>query len=151
LGRSVNPAYLGRTFTLSDPFEVTAPALRAFAHATGTTHPACTEEAAAQALGYRGILAAPTFAAVVAQAAEALYLADPAAGIDFTRVVHASERIEHHRPIIAGDLLYATAHVESIVERSTMATVTTRTHITAADGPVATVTSTLVIRGEDDR
>jgi acyl dehydratase len=86
---------------------------------------------------------------VVAQAAEALYVADPHSGIDFTRVVHASERIVHHRPIYAGDILSAIVVVESISPRSALTMVTTRTEITASDGDVATVTSTLAIRGPE--
>jgi hypothetical protein len=74
----------------------------------------------------------------VAQAAEALYIADPDAGIDFSRVVHASERFIHHRPIVAGDRLDAVAHVEAIASRAGLTQVTTRTELTLASsaGPM---------------
>jgi acyl dehydratase len=130
------PAYVGRTFRLPEPFDVTAQALGAFARAVGVTHPACLAASAARALGYRGVVAAPTFAVVIAQAAEALYVGDPAAGIDFAHLVHASERFTHHRPIVAGDVLDAACTVESITARGGVTLVTTRVDITS-DAEVA--------------
>jgi acyl dehydratase len=143
---------VGRTFALAQPYEVEAAALRSFAAAVGATAPACFDAAAARALGYRDIVAAPTFAAVIAQATEALYVADPAAGIDFTRVVHAEERISTVRPLIAGDRVNATVHVVSVTTRATICLVTTRTDLTCADdgGPIAAVWSTLAIRPGDE-
>jgi len=90
---------------------------------------------------------------VVAQAAEAQYIQDPEARIDFSRVVHADERFTYTRPIFAGDELVSVVHVDKIVERAGLAMITTRVEISAlvADGSehVVTVTSTLAVRGED--
>ncbi len=86
---------------------------------------------------------------MVAQRAEQQLIADPDASIDFSRVVHADERFTHHRPIHAGDSLVTVLHVDSITERAGLAMVTTRAEIAADDGaPVATVVSTLAVRGE---
>jgi acyl dehydratase len=147
----VNASFVGRTFTLPRPYEVEAPILRAFAHAVGATHPACFDRDAARGLGYRDIVAAPTFAVVIAQAAEALYLADPASGIDFTRVVHAEERFIHTHPLVAGDRVNATIEVVAITVRSALTQITTSARLTvlgsAADaGPCVTVHSTLAVR-----
>lgn len=87
---------------------------------------------------------------VVAQRAEAQLFEDPAAGIDFSRVVHADERFTHHRPIRAGDRLVTVLHVDAIVERAGLAMITTRAEIAAEDGEaVATVVSTLAVRPEE--
>src|SRR5665648_612810 len=92
---------------------------------------------------------ATTFAVVVAQRAEAQLIADPEAGIDFSRVVHAEERFTHHRPIHAGDALVTVLHVDAVTERAGLAMVTTRCEISAVDGaPVATVVCTLAVRGD---
>jgi acyl dehydratase len=100
-------------------------------------------------LGYDDVVAPPTFAVVVAQRAEQAYIADPESGIDFSRVVHAEERFTHHRPIVAGDLLRTTVHVDSVTERAGIAMVSTRAEIADdAGAPVATVRSTLAVRGE---
>jgi acyl dehydratase len=138
---SVEQSFAGRSYPAAAPFEVTRDHVTAFAEAVGATHPAHTDLAAARALGY---------ADVVAQAAEAAYVQDPAAGIDFSRVVHAEERFTHHRPVVAGDRLVATLHVESVTERGGVAMVTTRTAIADDDGaPVVEVRSSLVVRPEE--
>ncbi len=147
----VDPGFVGRTYPPTPPYEVARTSVAAFAEATGATHPACTDIAAARALGYPDVVAPPTFAVVVAQAAESQYIADPAAGIDFSRVVHADERFTHHRPIRAGDRLVTVLHVESVTERAGLSLVTTRCEIADDAGePVATVRSTLAVRPQDD-
>ena len=75
---------------------------------------------------------------------------DPDSGIDFSRVVHADERFTHHRPIVAGDELVATATVETVKSLGGHSMVTTRADIaTTAGEPVSTVRSTLLVRGEE--
>ncbi|QHT56650.1 MaoC family dehydratase [Cellulomonas sp. H30R-01] len=146
----VDTGYAGREYAPNAPYEVGREKLREFAAAVGATHPAHTEPDAARALGHPDVIAPPTFAVVVAQRAEAQLFEDPAAGIDFSRVVHADERFTHHRPIRAGDRLVTVLHVDAIVERAGLAMITTRAEIAAEDGEaVATVVSTLAVRGED--
>lgn len=146
----VDTGYAGREYPPNAPYEVGREKLREFADAVGATHPAHVDPQAARALGHPDVIAPPTFAVVVAQRAEAQLFEDPAAGIDFSRVVHADERFTHHRPIHAGDRLVTVLHVDSIVERAGLAMITTRAEIAAEDGEaVATVVSTLAVRGED--
>ena len=149
----VNLAYAGRTYPPSPPYEVGRERLREFAEAVGADHPVHRDTEAAQALGYPDVIAPPTFAVVIAQRAEQQYIGDEEAGIDFSRVVHADERFTHHRPIHAGDRLVTVLHVDSITERAGLSMITTRAEIAAEDGsPVATVVSTLAVRGtEPDR
>jgi acyl dehydratase len=147
---AVNTAYAGRSYAPTPPYQVGREHVRAFAVAVLAEHPAHHDVDAARALGHPDVVAPPTYAVVIAQRAEAQLVEDPAAGIDFSRVVHADERFVHHRPIHAGDELVTTLHVDSITERAGLAMVTTRCEIAAADGaPVATVVSTLAVRGED--
>jgi len=146
----VNAAYAGRAYPPTAPYAVGREHLRDFARAVGATHPAHHDVDAARALGYPDVVAPPTFAVVVAQRAEAQLIADPEAGIDFSRVVHAEERFTHHRPIHAGDALVTVLHVDAVTERAGLAMVTTRCEISAADGaPVATVVCTLAVRGDE--
>lgn len=145
----VNTSYVGRVYPPTDPYAVGREHLRDFARAVGARHPAHHDVAAARALGYPDVIAPPTFAVVIAQRAESQLIGDPEAGIDFSRVVHADERFTHHRPIRAGDELVTVLRVDSITERSGLAMVTTRCEIADDDGaPVATVVSTLAVRGE---
>lgn len=145
----VNAAFAGREYPPTEPFAVGREHLRDFAAAVGAHHPAHHDRVAAQALGHPDVIAAPTFAVVIAQRAESQLIGDPEAGIDFSRVVHADERFTHHRPIHAGDELVTVLHVDAITERAGLSMVTTRCEIAADDGPVATVVSTLAVRGED--
>jgi len=146
---SVNLTLVGRSYAPTETYRVSAAKIAEMAAATGAAHPAHTDRQAARELGYDDVVAPPTFAVVVAQRAEQAYIADPESGIDFSRVVHAEERFTHHRPIVAGDLLRTTVHVDSITERAGIAMVSTRAEIVADDGaPVATVRSTLAVRGE---
>lgn len=146
----VDTSYAGRVYPAGPVYEVGREKLAEFAEAVGADHPAYTDPVAAQALGHPDVVAPPTFAVVIAQRAEAQYVRDPAAGVDFSRVVHADERFTHHRPIHAGDRLVTTLHVDSITERAGLAMVTTRAEIAAEDGTaVATVVSTLAVRPEE--
>nr|WP_125774001.1 MaoC family dehydratase N-terminal domain-containing protein [Antribacter gilvus] len=149
-----DPGFAGREYPATSPYSVGREKIREFASAVGAAHPAHHDSVAARGLGYPDLVAPATFAVVVAQRAEAQYVQDPAAGIDFSRVVHADERFTHHRPIVAGDELVTVLHVDSVATRGVLSLVTTRCEIFAesADGtrePVSTVTSTLAVRGED--
>lgn len=146
---TVNADFVGRVFTGTPPYEVSRVKIAEFSSAVRSLHPSHLEVEAARALGYPDVIAPTTFAVVIAQRAEAEYITDPAATIDFTRVVHADERFTLERPIHAGDVLSTAVHVDSIVERRGISMVSTRTEITdEAGSPVATVRSTLAVRGE---
>ena len=125
-------------------------AVRAFASAVQAQHPAHHDVEAARALGHADLVAPPTFAVVIAQRAEAAAVNDPEVGIDFSRVLHAEERFTHHRPLVAGDEVTATVRIASVKSLGGNDMVTTVTEIAdAAGAPVSTVTSTLLIRGEE--
>lgn len=146
--RRVNTSYQGRVFPPGEPFLVGREALRDFAAAVGATSLEHSVVDAARAAGYDDLVATPTYAVVIAQRFEAAYIADPGAGIDFTRVVHAEEKVLHHRAIVAGDEVVGTVHVDRVREMGGHAMITTRTELALADKtPVATVVSSLVVRG----
>lgn len=146
----VDLSRVGSVFTGTPAYEVTRRAVVAFADATGATSPIHRDPAAARAAGFADVVAPVSFAVAVAQEAESEYIADPASGIDFSRVVHADETFTHHRPIVAGDELSAAVHVDSLVERRGLTLVTTRTELTdGAGASVASVVSTLAVRGAD--
>jgi acyl dehydratase len=141
--------FTGREYTATAPYVVGREKLREFAAAVGAQHPAHHDIEVARGLGYPDVVAPTTFAVVVAQAAEAQYIQDPDARIDFSRVVHADERFTHHRPIVAGDELVTVLHVDNVTHRAGIAMVTTRCEIATTQGePVSTVVSTLAVRGE---
>jgi acyl dehydratase len=63
-------------------------------------------------------------------------------------VVHGEESFVHHRPIVAGDRLIGTLHVDGVRQAGGHTMVTTRVELAAESGePVSTVVSTIVERG----
>ena len=86
----------------------------AFAAAVGATDPVHTDVEAARTAGYADVIAPPTMAVIWEQRSSRAYVADPEAGIDYSRVVHGEESFAHHRPIVAGDELTATTRVDAI-------------------------------------
>jgi acyl dehydratase len=146
----VNPEIVGREYPPSEAYEVGREKIREFAEAIGSADPAHRDPAAARDLGHPDVVAPPTFAVIVAQRCEAQVYTDPEAGIDFSRVVHGEERFTHHRPIVAGDRLVPTLHVDLVREAGGHTMVTTRVEITDETGDsVSTVVSTVVVRGEE--
>lgn len=147
---SLNPELQGRVFPPVEPYLVGREKVREFARAVFAENPINLDPDAAAAAGYADVVAPPTFAVVVQERALAQLLADPDAGIDFSRVVHGDQRFTSSRAIVAGDLLTATLTVASVKSLGAHSMVTAETAITDAAGEhVVTAISTLVIRGED--
>ncbi|MEJ5913848.1 FAS1-like dehydratase domain-containing protein [Pseudokineococcus sp. 1T1Z-3] len=163
---AVDQSFVGRTYPPDGVYEVSAEKVRDFAaavagagSAAAVGGPLATAEvpavhvdaAAARALGHGTPLAPPTFAVVLAQRSDARFLADPAAGVDFTRVVHGEQSFTHHRPIAVGDRLVTTLHVDGVRGAGGHSMVTTRNEIATEDGePVCTAVSLLVVRAPQE-
>lgn len=146
----VNASFEGRAYPPSPPYAVGREHIRDFAHALGASSPLHSDVEAARAAGYRDVIAPPTFAVVLAQRVESQFITDPEAGVDFTRVVHGEEKLVHHAPLTAGDEVVGVLHVDRVREVAGNAMVSTRVELsTVAGEPLTTVTSSLVVRGED--
>lgn len=146
----MNPELQGRVFPPTTPYLVGREKVREFARAVFATDPINHDVDAARAAGYADIVAPPTFAVVVQESTLAQLLAEPDAGIDFSRVVHGDQRFTATRPIVAGDELTATLTVPNVKMLGGHSIVTAETSITDAAGEhVATAVSTLVVRGDD--
>jgi acyl dehydratase len=144
----VNPDIAGRAYPPGPVYEVGREKIAEFAAAIGSDDPAHRDPEAARALGHRDVIAPPTFAVLVAQRAEAAVVQDPEAGIDYSRVVHGEQKFTHHRPIVAGDRLVATPHVDVVREAGGHGMVTTRVEIATEGGePISTAVSVIVVRG----
>ena len=132
------------------PYLVGREKIREFARAVFATSPINTDPDAAKAAGYPDVVAPPTFPVVVQEFTLQQLLAEPDAGIDFSRVVHGEQRFTYTRPIVAGDELTATLSVTSIKTLGGNSMVTASSEIVDAGGEhVVTAISTLVVRGDD--
>jgi acyl dehydratase len=145
----VNPELVGRAFPAATPYLVGREKVREFARAVFATNPVHTELDAARAAGYDDVVAPATFAVVIQEATLAQLLAEPDAGIDFSRVVHGEQRFSYDRPMVAGDELTATLTVTSVKTLGGNAMVTAESNVVDSNGEhVVTATSTLVVRGD---
>ncbi|WP_082518890.1 MaoC family dehydratase N-terminal domain-containing protein [Leifsonia sp. Leaf336] len=146
----VNPELVGRSFPPTPPYLVGREKVREFAAAVLATDPISFDVDAAQAAGHADLVAPPTFAVVVQQLTLDQLLADPEAGIDFSRVVHGDQRFTFSRPVIAGDELTGTLTVTSVKSLGAHSMVTAETVIVDDAGEhVVTTVSTLVVRGDE--
>ncbi len=146
----MNPELQGRVFAPTAPYLVGREKVREFARAVFAANPINHDVDAARAAGHADIVAPPTFAVVVQEHTLAQLLAEPDAGIDFSRVVHGDQRFTSTRPIVAGDELTATLTVSSVKTLGAHSMVTAESVITDAEGAhVVTAISTLVVRGDD--
>ena len=147
---SVNLELQGREFPPTPPYLVGREKVREFARAVFATSPISHDVEAARAAGYSDLVAPPTFPVVVQEATLAQLLAEPDAGIDFTRVVHGDQRFTYTRPVVAGDELTATLRVASIKQLGGHSMITAESTIVDASGAhVVTAISTLVVRGDE--
>jgi acyl dehydratase len=144
----VNQDYAGRTFPVTEPYEVSRVKIAEFAEAIGDPSPVYRDRDAAIAAGYPDVIAPPTFPIVVTMGASAKTIADPGLGINYARVVHGEQRFEYTRPLRAGDLVTAQSTIETIRSVGSSTVMTTRTEVrTVAGEPVCTAYSTIVERG----
>ena len=146
----MNPELQGRVFAPTAPYLVGREKIREFSRAVFATSPLNNDPDAAKAAGYADIVAPPTFPIVIQEATLAQLLAEPDAGIDFTRVVHGDQRFSYTRAIVAGDELTATLAVTSIKSLGGHSMVTSQSTIVDQTGAhVVTAISTLVVRGDE--
>jgi acyl dehydratase len=145
---AINPGAVGRTYSSSEPYEVSRVKIREFAEAIGEPSPLCRDREAARAAGYPDVIAPPTFPIVITATGSGRVTNDPEVGVNYAMVVHGEQNFEHARPLHAGDVVTWQATISSIRERAGLTMLTTVTKISTVDGEhVCTATSTLVERG----
>ena len=144
----LDQSFVGRSWPPTEPYLVGREKIREFARAIGATDAEYHDPEAARALGYADVVGPPTFPVAITMPASREVVADPALGVDYSRVVHGDQRFAYTRPIVAGDALVCVNSVEDITSRGGHDFITTRTEVTTEAGePVVTVWSKLVQRG----
>ena len=146
----LDSSFVGRSWPATPPYLVGREKIREFAAAIGATDAEYHDPEAARAAGYPDVVAPPTFPVVVTMAASRQIVADPALGLDYSRVVHGDQKFAYTRPVVAGESLVCVNTVDEITSRGGHDFLTTRTEVTTEAGePVVTVWSKLVQRGEE--
>ena len=99
---------------LAGPFEVTKELIQAFTKSLGETNPVFTNEAAALAAGYSGLLAPPTFCTVFVSRVSL-----PSINLKFGKMqVHAGQRVQPRADIVAGDQMTASSHLKDVYPKT---------------------------------
>ena len=146
----VNPDIVGRVFPPTAPYLVGREKVREFARAVFADEPQHLDPAAARALGYADVVAPVTFAIIIQEQTLQQLIAEPDAGIELARLLHAEQRFHYTRPIVAGDELTAQLSVVSIRAMGGGALVTSDTVITDAAGEHVVTATSLLLAGEGD-
>jgi acyl dehydratase len=145
----VNPAIEGKIYPRTSSYIVGREKIREFAKAVFSKDPANLDLEAAKNLGYKDLIAPPTFAVVIQERSLSQVISDKEAALDFSRVVHGDQRFIHARPIVAGDELTSELKVASVKQLAGNSMVSFETQIFDANQDlVCTAISTLVVRGE---
>lgn len=94
--------------------EVEKGAIRRLAEALGDPNPLYAEEEAARGAGHAGLLAPPTFPAVLAVNDRFRHSLD----LGTRSLLHSEQQFEYGRPIVAGDRIIVRSRVADVQEKS---------------------------------
>ena len=98
-------------------YEVGAEKIREYADAVGQSEDVHRDREAAQAAGFRDVVAPPMFAVVYSARALGPGILDPEVGINFAAMVHGGQEFVWGEPVCAGDTITTTARVADISEK----------------------------------
>jgi acyl dehydratase len=91
--------------------------IRFFAEVLGATDPIYFDASAAQAAGYRNVVAPPTFIFGAESDSGVLMTLLDTLKIDLRKVLHGEQRIDYHAPVCAGDTLRFQTRVTDIYDK----------------------------------
>ena len=109
-------AALGKTYPPFE-YEVGREKIREYAYAIGATNPVHFDREAAQADGFRDVVAPPMFAVVYSAGSVGPGVLDPEVGINLALMLHGSQEFVWGEPVCAGDEITTGAEVTEIYER----------------------------------
>ena len=98
-------------------YEVGREKIREYARAVGEDNPVHHDREAAQAAGFRNVVAPPMFAVVYTSPAMAPAVFDPEVGINVLLMVHGGQEFVWGEPVCAGDTITTRASVKDMYEK----------------------------------
>lgn len=98
-------------------YEVGREKIREYARAVGETDAIYHDRAAAQAAGFRDVVAPPMFAVVYSAGSVGPAVLDPDVGLDLMRMVHGGQEFVWSEPVCAGDTITTTTTVRDIYDK----------------------------------
>jgi acyl dehydratase len=100
----VSHAALGKSYPAFE-YEVGREKIREYSYAIGATNPAHFDREAAQAAGFRDVVAPPMFAVVYSAGSVGPGVLDPELGINLMLMLHGSQEFVWGEPVCAGDTI----------------------------------------------
>jgi len=101
-------------------YEIGREKIKEYAHAVGLTDAVHFDRAAAQAAGYRDVVAPPMFAVVYSSGAVGPAIFDPEIGINFAMMVHGAQEFAWSEPVVSGDTITTSGSFKDYKESAGM-------------------------------
>jgi acyl dehydratase len=98
-------------------YEVGREKIREYANAVGESNPVHHDREAAQAAGFRNVVAPPMFAVVYSAGAVGPALFDPEVGLNFAMMVHGGQEFVWSEPVCSGDVITTVAEFKDYSEK----------------------------------
>ena len=106
----------GKSYDPAD-YEVGREKIREYANAVGEDNPVHHDREAAQAAGFRDVVAPPMFAVVYSAKAMGPAILDPELGINLMMMLHGSQEFVWSEPVCAGDTITTAATLKDLYEK----------------------------------
>ena len=124
----------GMSHTYPDHFEVGREKIREYAKAVKAVDPASLDDEAAAELGHDSVVAPLTFSSIFALLVQQDFFRHVDVGLESMQIVQVDQRFVYHKPVRAGDKLWARVDIHSVEERFGADIVVTRNVCTDVDG-----------------
>ena len=142
---SIASEIIGTHFRYPDYYLVGREKIREFAKAIQSEDPLHFSEDAAHAAGYPDLVAPLTFIAIAGRQVQLEIFRNFDVGINIARVIHRDQKIQFHRPIVAGDKLFFDSWLDSVIESHGTVISELRSEVTDDKGePVMTTVVTMI-------
>jgi acyl dehydratase len=141
----------GMVWHYPDHFVVGREQIRQYAHAVKALDPASYDEAAATELGHDAIVAPLTFTSIFAKLVQADFFRNVDVGVETMQIIQVDQRFVYHKPVKAGDKLYARMDIHSVDERFGADIVVTKNTCTNEKGEVVLEAYTTMMGQQDEQ
>ncbi|MCB0930302.1 MAG: (3R)-hydroxyacyl-ACP dehydratase subunit HadC [Mycobacterium sp.] len=120
----------GMVWAYPEPFVVGREQIRQYANSVQCCDPASVDTDAARELGHDGLVAPLTFLSILAVMIQRHFFQHVDVGFETMQIVQVDQKFKFYRPIVEGDVVRGTMHIESVDERFGADIVTSRNVLT---------------------
>ncbi len=120
----------GMIWHYPETFTIGREQIRMYTKAIKAHDPQCLDPEAARASGYDGLVAPLTFMSILAVMIQRHFFQNVDLGFETLQIVQVDQQFKFHRPIVEGDELRGTMHIDSVDERFGADIVTSRNVVT---------------------